>query len=555
MKSLIHTHFSTSVPRTGIPIAQIEVDPIFSTDAISVIDLSADIRENSFFQQDTIVTLDENIKTYFVDKDGFMLTDRFSGEKPLYYKHTLAEPIYSEIDSTSDISVVRSDGTKIDSSLYTFDCGNNSVYHSLAPENIDVYFVVYPRADADGNLIDRQYKELLSAGVSFVSAKHINIGDCGVDPEADNYLLEELDGQPYKWRITLPRSGKYSLRYTNKGLLNLILNKIPMTEPWYVDVNNTVLFADNLTQDVTLRYAINEFNEQTFLPYPPYKLVSDIHVKTVIGGVLELEYENVLVSNKTPIDLKIRDTNNRVIRAITTDTTRAGLSIGGVYWETDAINSVDSAAGRVQINRPLQKGETVLASFYYESDTYTYRGYNFNPLFNSSTLSQKVAILVKPTKGSCINALSHVVIQADDVLVSASDSDINDWIDGTKTYNDLVSDWLFIPTVSESNINNYFLLGIISVATPTSPKFAKTRDARRRGGGIPDNLLDQAMKIMKPAYSNWDLGYYNGPPLPLKGVALIYLPSSLTNTLSETEIRERAMKHVAAGTYLMIRYY
>lgn len=99
------------------------------------------------------------------------------------------------------------------------------------------------------------------------------------------------------------------------------------------------------------------------------------------------------------------------------------------------------------------------------------------------------------------------------------------------------------------------MLGVVSTHTPVSPDQSATFDARRRGGGLIDDLVDQAVNLMPSASNNWDVGNYDGPPVPIHGGILIYLPETLLNTYTEKQLRALASKYSAAGTYIVIRYY
>jgi len=99
------------------------------------------------------------------------------------------------------------------------------------------------------------------------------------------------------------------------------------------------------------------------------------------------------------------------------------------------------------------------------------------------------------------------------------------------------------------------MLGIASAHTPVSPDQSSKFDARRRGGGIIEDLMSEAVKLIPAANNNWDIGHYDGPPVPIHGGILIYLPERLLNTYTETQIRALVSKHNAAGTYIVIRYY
>ena len=147
------------------------------------------------------------------------------------------------------------------------------------------------------------------------------------------------------------------------------------------------------------------------------------------------------------------------------------------------------------------------------------------------------------------------MISSERIVESSSNDDITDWIDGSKTLDDLITEWVYIPGTSESNLNNYMMLGIVSTHTPVSPEQSGTFDARQRGGGIITDIQTQALKLMPGAHNNWDIGNYDGPPVPIHGGILIYLPQRLLTTYTEKQLRTLASKYSAAGTYIVIRYY
>ena len=556
MKSLVNYHFGNKVPRAGIGVAYLQSNPITSIQAITVADTSAIIAQNSFFQQDTIIDLNDNNLDYFVDKRGFLLTDRFNNDdKPLYYRHTLEQDIFSDSNTQTDITIVDSNGNQVDSSFFSYDCGSKAVYHALAPEDDKVYFVIYPRANSNNQIIEPRYRELLETHSALQEADSDDIDECGLDPNSDGYILTEMDGQPYFFRLRVPRAIKYSLRYTEAGLLKLHVSNKSQQEPWYIEIQDSTVLTNHLTQNVFLRYTVSEFGEQAFYPFPPIKLETNLEVNEIAEGVIDLSFKDIIVTNKTPIDILVSDINNNLIRAFTTDSNKEGKTIQSIFWETDGIISVDETSGRIKIYRSIKPGERVTANFFHKTNKYTYTGWNFNPVFNTDALTKRVAILVKPSATDCDNSLLHVVINSDKTINTSSSDDINTWNTGSKTFDDLITDWVYIPGTSETNQNNYMMLGVVSTHTPVSPDQSRIFDARRRGGGIIDDLVDQAVNLMPSANNNWDIGHYDGPPVPIHGGILIYLPETLLNTYTETQLRALASKYSAAGTYIVIRYY
>lgn len=555
MKSLTHIHFGTKVPREGIAVANLEMPKLTARDAMVLVNKSGQISENNFFERDIEINLLGDILTYFLDKNGFLLTDKFQGVRPLYYKHILKDQIFIDSDGTADILIIDENGQSVDDNFFTFECGQSTVYHALPPGR--VHFVVFPKVDDGNNIVDSQHKELLEAERAFEEAQPGDLDNHGcLKPDTDAYLIEELDGNPNLWRLTLPRPTRYSLRHNDEGILSLSLPNTVQTEPWYVDVNNAVLLTTHIVLKQLLRYHVAEFDIQNFYPFPPVKLVTDRRAREISKGVLDLGHNDIVVTNKTPIDIRIFNANGNVVRALTTDENKAGRTTRGIYWELGAIDSVDTRNGRVSIIEKLNPGEQAIASYYYDVKLYRYTGYNFNPLYNPLALEQKVAVLVRPSVVSCNSTISHVVLGLDDVIISASDSEIAEWLEqGSKTLDDLYTDWLYDPQVSTGNINNYLLLGILTTSIPVAPEDVIVTDARKRGGGIRQGLEHQAISAMPEASHNLDMGHFDGPPEPIQGGVIVYLPEYIKYVLSEEEIRARSARFAPAGSYLVFRYY
>lgn len=558
MKSLVRVHFGTSVPREGAPIAYLRSNPITMNSAVSIVDTSNVLPLNSFFEKDIEIKLDGDDLTYYIDKDGFLLTDWFNNDnEPLYYKHTINHNIYSPTGSTSDIIVVDVDGIQVDTRFWIYDCSSESIYHSLEQNNDSIYFVQYPRADADGNLINGQHQEMLESAPAFVAANETHIDSNGyLWADADAYILEEQDGQPYLWRLTLPRSGTFRLRYTDEGLLKLKSSDTPQSDPWYVEIQQATLLLSKLSTNDFLKYTIAEFNTQNFYPFVPIKFIADHKATILQRNIISVNRSNLVVSNKTPIDIKVYNAQGNLIRALTTDENKIGAKSFGISWEVDTIQNIDTSSGKILIQKQIEAGEYVLVSFYHKENKYKYTGINLNPVYNQDIVNQKVAVLVRPSATGCNSTLSHVVMSQDEVIVSASDENISTWLGSSnKTLDDLKNDWLYIPGESTDNTNNYLMLGLINVSYKVNPDEIDILDIRRRGGGIIDTLIEQAIKQMPGSYQNWDIKHWDGPPAPIQNTSIVYLPSWILNVFTEDEIRARASKYSAAGCYLIFKYY
>lgn len=558
MKSLVHFHFGSRVPRDGVPVAHIDTQPLSAQQGIVVVDTSFVVPQNAFFEKDIEIKLDADDLTHYVDKAGFWITDQANDDGlPMYFKHKLNFSIFgSDGAETADVLVVDEGGEQVSDSLWKYDCGANAIYHRLAPGD-GVYFVVYPREDADGNLVERRHRELLRQAPAFTKAEAKDVLPNGcLNADSDSYIIDEQDGQPYYWRIRLPRGGTYFLRYTEDGLLKLKLSPTPQGDPWYLEVQNATVLTTQLRLEELLRYTVAEFDLQSFYPFPPIRLVTNQEAAVEGKGVISVGNRELVLSNKTPVDLKVYGTDGRLVRAMTTDQNKVGKPIQGIYWEVDTIESIDEYSGRVSVKTAPKPGERVLATYYHKENTHRYTGINLNPVYNDSIIGERVAVLCRPSPAPCNATLSHVVMTADEVILEASDTDISAWLEeGTKTLDDLKTDWLYIPGESLDNSNNYMMLGIATVANPQSPDAAEVVDTRRRGGGIPDDLIPMALKAMPGAHQNWDIKHWDGPPEPVQGAILVYLPTWISQVFDEAEIRARASKFVPAGARLVFRYY
>lgn len=552
MKSLTYFHFGPTVPRDGCPIARLEVPEVRAVDAVSLVDFSHLLPHNAAFEKDAVVVLKDDL-THFLDRGGVAVTDRVSADgTPLFGRHDLAFPTYDPASAGAAIVVAAADGTQVDRDSWVYDAARNAVFHDLPADG--VYFVVYPRAEGT-SLVDRHHKELLSAAPAFHPAAEGDFLDGYLDPDSDAYLMEERDGQPWLWRITLPRTGTYHLRYTDRGLLRLGIEPLPQAEPWYVDVRNAVVLAHEPSSGSFLRYVVTEFDRQAFYPFPPLRLVAERQATNLGGGILDLGVGDLVVTTKTPLDVKIANHEGRVVRALTTDLNKAGKTVQGIVWEAGSLLAVDAAAGRVALHGPLGAGMSAKASFYRRDGAYRYVGINLNPAYNPGILGKRVAFLCKPYLDGRQTSISHLLIEADGTVSAASDPDIAAWLGAGKPFDAVKSNWIFVPGTSSNNSNNYLLLGIASVGLPLSAGQVTIVDARRRGGGIQDDNLEQALRAMPGAVQNWDLRCWDGPPEPFGGAVLVYLPAWLLRAHGEEEIRARAAAYMPAGAHLVIRYY
>lgn len=86
-----------------------------------------------------------------------------------------------------------------------------------------------------------------------------------------------------------------------------------------------------------------------------------------------------------------------------------------------------------------------------------------------------------------------------------------------------------------------------------------SHDARVLGGGIKDERVDAAIQLQDEVRWYWDLGNYDGTPYPGMGALLVELPryilKEMGGTFERPQIEEIVRRHLADGSYPVIKYY
>lgn len=81
-------------------------------------------------------------------------------------------------------------------------------------------------------------------------------------------------------------------------------------------------------------------------------------------------------------------------------------------------------------------------------------------------------------------------------------------------------------------------------------------DARRRGGGVREDLLSQAVTIEPEARHYWDIGYWDGEPWQRYGSGVVILPEDVLAGGGDARerVRQAIDRHKAWGTLLLERF-
>lgn len=113
---------------------------------------------------------------------------------------------------------------------------------------------------------------------------------------------------------------------------------------------------------------------------------------------------------------------------------------------------------------------------------------------------------------------------------------------------------------SDLQDTHYLLLGDVIVTDPYRDDELNLVDIRLRGGGIKESE-DVAKIISQQAEAKWyeDIGYWDGQPYSGSSVVLVKLPYEVLieygGNFTEQQIRKIVSKHIAHGTYPVVRFY
>jgi hypothetical protein len=74
-------------------------------------------------------------------------------------------------------------------------------------------------------------------------------------------------------------------------------------------------------------------------------------------------------------------------------------------------------------------------------------------------------------------------------------------------------------------------------------------DIRQRGGGLATPYQD-----IPQAANFWDIGFIDGKPYPIGGALVVYLPKSILDRMSRTDVQGRIDKTIPLGVLAIVRY-
>lgn len=430
---------------------------------------------------------------YSFQNQFFEITDQLdASNNPLYYQHPLPTGVMN-------VTVIDLQGNTV-SSGYTIrvltrgTSIKNYLLHSFANvNNTTESFVPYQvrYIDPQGFL----HLEIL---------KYYNV----ISKDPFNAGPATYTTTPTTITVNLAATTYYVRWFAQNGYQVLTpYNDIP-NDPWYARI----------------RFNVNpvppEWATQVWTPQRPYVLATWTPGSVIDTHLIQFERRPIYFHNGQYPDVLVYD-HNYVLKYALAGKTGNGF----LYpWRLNQFVDIDSNTGIVQTALELDPTDIVYGFYSYEEDDVIFRGLDVNPYTNPNIRNRVVQFYQKTNGIDALHYIYYAVLNEDG---------------STFTTNDLAP---------STGTNNNF--GTLLVGQATSVGDFTLTDARVRGGG-----LAPLYQSIPQSVNFWDLGYWDGKPFPSGGAMIIYLPITLQQTFSETEIANIIGTVIPMGTIPFIIFY
>ena len=541
-----------------VNIAYVESKEITSLDNLYILERHWEKPENNTSLLEDFEFLNiYNKKVFYSEYKKLLITDkvyidRHGEERPLFYRHKMkASPIETKFYYIENkIKTPVEEGYSIsdsDNELYT----NYQNYFDYRTGSYRLFFVNY--TDSNGN----SYNELLNPepAINEISEESLDIDGNIIK---DSYSSEKENSR-YKFEIFLKESlsarkcssenGFYIKPLEANEIKILPPESIYLDNPWYLRITNGEFVSGENTYS-TPEYLFQEFTNE----FGVIRLV-DKDSYYVTDKVIKLPVEQIKHDNEEEfyIDVILMDEEENVLRAITTDPSKAGKRYQNTnkVFENDLIVSVDENKGFVELSDSINKTNIIKCSFFYRTNETYYSMIDFNPVNNRKLLDHKYVIYVKPNIGATQRAIHYLLLDRENIIVETSDPEFKLYVNG----NDINENTSIRKELSvfESENPNFLFLGEVSVIENSKPKDLFIFD-------IKSNLLVDEDNIDTSIHRNFNLLQSEfmygeeGQKIQRNNIASIDVPYDLLSEYSEDEIKGFLNNKIPISTNYIVNF-
>lgn len=515
-------------------------------------------------------------------------------EQPLFFYHLMANNDGTVITgyAPGSVKILDKDMNEVDKSLWQEpiaeeDTDGNTVYkvyHSLEfrfdqDSNQYVIYYLHFRSDTgeevfklleSRRVFDKLYdiNDTLStasktyqvyptsAGVYEVVTRYLGAIN------NDLYFKPALTGQIKAFKpANVTHENSWQLRFTNGGFIAQV-------------------------EDEVYRYAIPEFNRQAFYQN---RISERIRETSVINGLNEGRVLGAKLVQSLYNPLVVDSARGMYLEVIILD--KDGVAYDGytnnpykLYWsnpeETYTIQlrdfsrmnnfSFNAETGFIYLPYEIKEIDRVLINGTYRENYFEYDEIEVNPVYNRSVLDKKLLFYLNPQKvidrllilddPYKDRGLYHLLVDENGLIIdypedtdgSPLDPDLKKTGSTDLKYPDL---YQFQAAFPEKIIITECYIGRLA-----DPSDVQEIDVRIPGGGLKEDFDPSAWVDVEPSLL-WasDKAKWDGVPYPGQSATLVELPQSLMvsggGSLELEDIKSVVKKHMAMGTYPVIRFY
>jgi len=299
-------------------------------------------------------------------------------------------------------------------------------------------------------------------------------------------------------------------------------------------------------QGTLWEYAVPEYNTQLWnLTYgPPYK--DEINERAEV-----IDRENIQLQ-RTPIHI---DPSSVLYNPDNPGFPPCGfmhIKVNDSDVEQNSILDWDVYTGKVRLAHTLTHRDDISVNYTYKEKFYEYSGFvGSGGIYTSTPPFPFEELDLNPTPGHNYGMFSsgnaaHVFLRpymdVDNAVVVTNEGLYHNY------------------TGVASGVYD-FELGSLSLGPHCKIRDVELTDIRRRGGGLSvrgQENLDDVTSVQPEAEFFWDVGYFDGQAVPSNGVLVVDISNDLLTgnggPFTESEIRQKVLKHMPLGSYPIINY-
>ena len=316
--------------------------------------------------------------------------------------------------------------------------------------------------------------------------------------------------------LTVNSTGNFWIRFTQaNGYLAIQPYNTQPNTPWYTRIR------------FGLTPPAPEWATQIFLPQRPYMLATWVPGVILDKNTIEFERKQIFHDPSHVPDILIYDSNYNIKFALDGSLPGSPPRRGTLFnWKRGLTQFIDAYMARVQITIDMDPTDIVFGFYSYLEPDVVYRNVDINPFTNPSVKDRTVEFYFKDDGTDAFHYIYHQVI---DSITGPVDGLTNDPAPDTGTKH---------------------VFATVVVGVGIGLQNFSMQDTRNRGGG-----LDTEWQSIPQAVNFWDLGFWDGKPYPIGGTMALYVPASVLNIMSRSDVQGRVQASLPMGTLAVIHYY